>query len=217
MSVETVVVGIGDLSVSGETLGEAVVRARSAHVQLHLVHAYRDLAQAWLSDDALAAVEPLRQAREARLAETAAAMEVALGIEAGRVEYHARPGTPAAVLVSVAREQRAHLIAIGASRRSGVNWGAGGIVRRLARSAPCPVLVVPTLPAPGLRRFEARASARRAQRGCVLNAGGARPPTGPRSAGTGRRHVLSAPAPATPGTLPARPSGPGADEPSNSG
>jgi len=138
-AVETVVVGIGDLSDAGEALVAAVVRSRTTPVRLHLVHAYRDLAQVWLSGDALTAVEPLRQSCETRLAELAAC----LGEGADRVEYHARPGKPASVLVSVANEQHAQSIVIGASRRRVSVWRSGGIVRQLARCSACPVLVVP--------------------------------------------------------------------------
>lgn len=138
---EIIVVGIADLTAPGEKLTRAVVRARSGPVRLHLVHAYRDLAQVWLAQDALTAVEPLRRHSENRLAAIAAELE----IEAGPIEYHARPGAPATVLASVAREQRADLIAIGAPQGRGSCWGAGGVMRRLARSCPCPVLVVPTM------------------------------------------------------------------------
>jgi len=164
-------VGIGDLSVAGEALANAVVAKRSAPVRLHLVHAYRDLAQAWLSDDARTAVEPLREACDTQLA----AMAASLRLEAGAVEYHARQGPPAAVLAAVAREQGAHLIAIGASRRRAFSWQVGGIVRRLARVAPCPVLVVPALAPSVVPRYETVPSGRV----CVQQSVGASDPFRP--------------------------------------
>ncbi len=141
-AIEVVVLGISDPSASGEALARAVARSRSAPVHLHLVHAYRDLAQVWLSDQARTAVEPLRQECDARLAEVAAALEM----DAGCVEYHARPGGPAAVLATVAREQRADLIAVGAARRRRWTWGSGGVAQEVVRRSPCPVLIVPAGP-----------------------------------------------------------------------
>ncbi len=154
LAVETIVVGIADLSASGEAFARAVVRSMSTPFRLHLVHSYRDLANVWLSVDALAAVEPLRQDCDSQLAAMAASLET----EAGPVGYDSRPGSPATVLASVAREQGADLIAVGTSGRRGWAWGLGGIVRRLSRCAPCPLLVVPAVPAAVVANGDGHAS-----------------------------------------------------------
>lgn len=147
----TIVVGIDDPGESSEVIDYAGDQARAGMARLHVVHAYRDLAHVWRTSDAVAAVEEHRHDAEAGLAAAADDLR-SRGLD---VEHQVRAGRPADILASVAREQEADMIVIGAGGRRR-RRRLGRIARELTWAAPCPVLVVPHV-------RDARAAGRSAQ------------------------------------------------------
>jgi nucleotide-binding universal stress UspA family protein len=111
-----------------------LARARLALVAVvPLPAAVRDTSPAWTAEEAIDALEL-----------TAAAVDAALA-----VDCHLELGNPARRLVEVAERERALLLVVGTS--DDAHRPPSIVVRGIARSAPCPVVLVrETAPVPRL-------------------------------------------------------------------
>ena len=67
----------------------------------------------------------------------------------GTVEYEVAEGKPAEVLALRARETSARLVVVGTRGLGPVRAAVGSVTLRLLHQAPCPVVVVPPVEAPG--------------------------------------------------------------------
>ncbi|HEX2034504.1 MAG TPA: universal stress protein [Chloroflexota bacterium] len=77
------------------------------------------------------------------MAREGAAIVRSCGVAAGSITATAERGAPAEVLVEAARRERADLIVVGHRGRGALtDVLLGGVARRVASAAPCPVLVV---------------------------------------------------------------------------
>ena len=70
--------------------------------------------------------------------------EVAGAIEGTKVESHAKVGSPADVVISVAEEVGADLIVVGSKGMRGARRVIGSVPNRIAHRGPCHVLIAKT-------------------------------------------------------------------------
>jgi nucleotide-binding universal stress UspA family protein len=140
---QTIVVGTDGSSRAGLAVQEAVDLARSQGARLHLVAAFSSTERHWetFETSARGASVDLRE-----VAETVLAREGRKAEEQGvQVDWAAREGDPAEVLVEVAAEAGADLIVIGSKGMGGVKrFVMGSVPNKVSHHAPCSVLVVRT-------------------------------------------------------------------------
>jgi nucleotide-binding universal stress UspA family protein len=139
-----VLVGVDFTASSREALATAENLARAApKAELHLVHA---LAMPVLAADPQELFAQGHKAFDVGLAKARTAidqMAAAATHGIGRVTGHVRVGSPSATIVSVASDVSADLIVVGSGHRSVVSRIVfGSVAEKIARIAPCPVLVV---------------------------------------------------------------------------
>ena len=121
---------------------EAVVVAKGVGARLLLVAAFRESdAAEKIQSGATSLGGSLRDAAEQMLARSARHAEEA-GVE---VEWEARPGHPADVILDIAQERGAWLIVVGNKGMTGARrYLLGGVADKLSHHAPCNVMIVRT-------------------------------------------------------------------------
>lgn len=150
-NVFSVVIGVDFSETSQEAMREAfrqVKQRTDEQTHVHAVVVVDDSAHGLSKRRAATALEGAVEAARTELTEvTTAVRKLILGDGEGArkvpVTVHVRIGNPVDQIVSVATEVAAHLIVVGTHGRRGVRrWVMGSVAERVARTAPCPVLVV---------------------------------------------------------------------------
>ena len=149
-SVSLVGIDFSETSLYALQTAENLARAAS-NAELHLVHA---CAMPSLPPDPQELFAPAQNAFGGRLAKAREELDrltasATHGI--ARVTGHLRIGTPAAEIVDLASDISADLIVVGTEQRTGMSRIVfGSVAERVARTAPCPVLIVrpKTVPSP---------------------------------------------------------------------
>jgi nucleotide-binding universal stress UspA family protein len=142
----SIVVGTDGSETATEAVRRASELARRLDARLHVVTAYQPVltaafeeARLALGDDAWMA-SPGEQAE--RVAREAAAIAQEVGVTA---DTHVRPGDAANILIEVAEDQRADLIAVGSKGLAGVaRFLLGSVPSKVVHHAPCDVLIIRT-------------------------------------------------------------------------
>ena len=140
---QTIVVGTDGSSRAGFAVKEAVDLARSEGAKLHLVAAFSSHERHWenFETSARGQTVDLRQVAEGVLARESRKAEEQ-GVE---VEWGAREGDPAEVLLEAAAELGADLIVVGSKgMTSSTRFLLGSVAAKVAGHAPCSVLIVRT-------------------------------------------------------------------------
>ena len=140
---QTIVVGTDGSSRAGLAVQEAVDLARSQGARLHLVAAFSSHERHWetLQTTARGETVDLREVAESVLAREGRKAEEQ-GVE---VEWGAREGDPAEVLLEAAVEVGADLIVVGSKGMAGVKrFVMGSVPNKVSHHAPCSVMVVRT-------------------------------------------------------------------------
>ena len=140
---QTIVVGTDGSSRAGLAVQEAVDLARSQGARLHLVAAFSSNERHCETFETSARGESV-DLRE--IAETVLAREARKAQERGlEVDWGAREGDPAEVLLEAAAETGADLIVIGNKGMGGVKrFVMGSVPNKVSHHAPCSVMVVRT-------------------------------------------------------------------------
>jgi nucleotide-binding universal stress UspA family protein len=139
-----VLVGIDFTDSSQEALATAENLARAApRAELHLVHAFSLPSIPADPQELFARAENAFSGRLAAAREKVDKMAAAATHGISRVTGHVRMGGPASTIVELASEIGADLIVVGSAQRTGVSRLVfGSVAEKVARTAPCPVLVV---------------------------------------------------------------------------
>jgi nucleotide-binding universal stress UspA family protein len=138
-----VVVGLDFSATARRALAWALEHAAATGAVLHAVHVIdRRWRASDLAADAGALTRELTEVERAAAAELAALTAEARG-RVGAVHEHVTIGRPAEELVRMARELGAHEIVVGSHGHDAVtHLLLGSVAERVARSAPCTVVVV---------------------------------------------------------------------------
>lgn len=137
------VVGSDGSARAERALQQAVDLAKAQGAEVHLVAVFGENERHWERIESSARVESV-SLRD--VAETVLARSAAKAAEQGvQVDYSAREGEPADVILGVAAEQGADLIVIGNKGMTGAGRFLQGSVRnKISHHAECSVLVVRT-------------------------------------------------------------------------
>jgi len=151
-----VLVGIDFTETSQTALATAENLARAApSAELHLVHV---CAMPSMPPDPQELFARAQNAFGGRLAAAREKIDkMAAGATHGisRVTGHVRIGNPAASIVELAADISADLLVVGTAQRTGVSRLVfGSVAEKVARTAPCPVLIVRTKETPIWERIE---------------------------------------------------------------
>jgi nucleotide-binding universal stress UspA family protein len=151
-----VLVGIDFSESSREALLTAENLARAAPLaELHLVHAFTTPSIPADPQELFARAQTVLSGRLAEAQSKLDKMAAAASHGISRVTGHTRVGSPAAVIVQVASDISADLIVVGSSERAGVSRLVfGSVAEKVARTAPCPVLVARPKEIPMWERIE---------------------------------------------------------------
>jgi nucleotide-binding universal stress UspA family protein len=139
----TIVVGTDGSSRADVAVREAVDLARCEGARIHLVAAFSDTERHWESVQSSARVETvdLRAVAESVLQRVAREVEEQ-GVE---VDWGAREGDPAEVILEAASDVDADLIVIGNKGMTGARrFMLGGVPNKVSHHAQCSVMVVRT-------------------------------------------------------------------------
>jgi nucleotide-binding universal stress UspA family protein len=126
--------------------------ARQSEAALCLVHAYDPLPFALPEGSSIYDVATLARLREDLTKHLAAVQGSVLELGVRQVETKLVEGQPYREIVRAAQEWGAQLIVTGTHGRTGMaHLLLGSVAERVARKAPCPVMVVPFVDARGPR------------------------------------------------------------------
>lgn len=142
-----IVVGTDGTATAGRAVEEAGVLARAFGAELHLVSAYRlPSTVVAAAPEAMIAVDDSewREAMQADVEESLAALVERLGASGLTVTSHARGGDPAKVIVEVATSLGADLVVVGNKGMKGARRLLGSVPNTVAHQARCSVLIVET-------------------------------------------------------------------------
>ena len=140
---QTIVVGTDGSSRARVAVSEAIDLARNQGARLHLVAAFSSQERHWETLESTASVESVDMRQ---VAETVLAREGRKAQEQGlQVDWAAREGDPAEVLIEAAVDAGADLIVVGNKGMGGVKrFVMGSVPNKVTHHAPCSVLVVRT-------------------------------------------------------------------------
>ena len=124
---------------SRDAISWALLLASLARARVRLLHVLPPASSRWATRLRRAAVEMVRQERRLALRQLRELGDRSTVIEAVVVERK----DPARAILEAQRED-VSLVVVGASGKTGLKAVLGSVTRRLARSCPCPVLVIPT-------------------------------------------------------------------------
>lgn len=162
---QTIVAAIDFSDTAADALDAAMTLAAPVPgARVHLLHVVPDPVPALWSEELpqIDVVEIERTWREGALQQLAA-LAAAARLEAGRFTAAVVVGQPAAEIARYADEQGADVVVLGSHGHGLVHrFLLGSVAERVARQAPCAVLIVPhkTLRAAGQPAAEAGAAAR---------------------------------------------------------
>jgi nucleotide-binding universal stress UspA family protein len=139
----SIVVGTDGSPSALAAVQKAAELAKLCGAQLHVVTAYRPIAELVFNPEALpvdigSLVSPEKDA--AQICEEAAA-KAAEGV---KVTTHACPGNPADALIEVAEREKADVIIVGNRGMRGKRRILGSVPNSVAHHAPCTVMIVST-------------------------------------------------------------------------
>ena len=155
-STSVVLVGVDFTETSLNALRTAENLARAAPgSELHLVHAFAFSTSPRDTQSLFAPIESAFGGRLAKAREELDGLVASATSGIGRVTGHLRIGSPTASIVEVASDISADLIVVGTDQRSGVSRLVfGSVAEKVARNAPCPVLIVRPKAVPMWERIE---------------------------------------------------------------
>ena len=138
----SIVVGTDGSPSAGEAVAKAAELAKLCGAQLHVVTAYRPIAELVFNPEALpvdigSLVNPEKDATE--ICEQATS-----GLDGVKVNAHACPGNAADALVEVAEREKADLIVVGNRGMKGKRRILGSVPNSVTHHAPCTVMIVST-------------------------------------------------------------------------
>ena len=139
-----VVVGVDFTETSLNALKTAENLARAApSAELHLVHAFPFPSSPRDPQSLFSPTESTFGGTLAKLREELDGLVVSATNGIARVTGHMRIGSPATAIVEVASDVSADLVVVGSDQKSGVSrLMFGSVAEKVARTAPCPVLIV---------------------------------------------------------------------------
>jgi nucleotide-binding universal stress UspA family protein len=143
-----IVVGTDGSATAGRAVEQAGALARAFGAELHLVSAYRTPSTVLaVAPEAMIAVDDTewRQAVQADVEQTLAALVQRLSDSGVTVTAHARSGDPARVIVDVATSVDADLVVVGNKGMKGARRLLGSVPNTVAHQARCSVLIVETV------------------------------------------------------------------------
>jgi nucleotide-binding universal stress UspA family protein len=151
-----VLVGIDFTESSKEVLATAESLARAApNAELHLVHAFALPSMPAEPQELFARGENAFGGRLTVAREKLDRMAAAASHGISRVVGHVRIGGAATAIVDLASDIGADLVVVGTAHRTGVSRLVfGSVAEKVARTAPCPVLVVRPKEIPIWQRIE---------------------------------------------------------------
>jgi nucleotide-binding universal stress UspA family protein len=140
----SIVVGTDGSPTANEAVRRAGDLAKLCGAKLHLVTAYRPIAELVFNPEALpvdigSLVNPQQDATD--ICQDAAK---AVAADGTRVEAHICPGNAADALVEVAERENADLIIVGNRGMKGKRRILGSVPNSVAHHAPCTVMIVQT-------------------------------------------------------------------------
>jgi nucleotide-binding universal stress UspA family protein len=139
-----VLVGIDFTDSSQEAMATAENLARAApRAELHLVHVFSVPSVPPDPQELFARAHNAFGGRLAAAQEKLDKMAAAATHGISRVTGHVRIGSPAPAIIDLASDISADLIVVGSAQRTGVSRLVfGSVAEKVARTAPCPVLIV---------------------------------------------------------------------------
>lgn len=141
-STRTLVVGVADTSGEDPALRTAAALAEAAGATLHVVHAFEPPSPL-VASAGMPVVPPGNFGQIAEQVRHSLATALRWRCGYARVECHAYAGPPGSVLPAVARELRADLVVVGATRRGALGRALlGTTAQHVVRASPAPVLVL---------------------------------------------------------------------------
>jgi len=151
-----VVVGVDFTETSLNALRTAENLARAApNAELHVVHAFPFPTSPRDPQSLFSPSESTFGGTLAKLREELDGLVASATHGIGRVTGHLRIGSPAAAIIEVASDVSADLVVVGTDQRTGVSrLMFGSVVEKVARTAPCPVLIVRPKAVPSWERIE---------------------------------------------------------------
>ena len=138
-----VLVGTDGSPRAGRAVDQAIDLAKSEGASLHIVAGFSEKAGHWENVESSAKVDivHMREAAEQLLMRTARKATEA-GVE---VDYSAREGDPAEVILDAAEAEGADVIVLGNKGMTGASrFFLGGVPNKVTHHAPCSVLIVRT-------------------------------------------------------------------------
>lgn len=139
----TIVVGTDGSSRAKKAVQEAVDLAKCEGARIHLVAAFSDKERHWESFETSAKIQviDLRSVAEGVLLREARDIE-AQGV---KVDWEAREGDPAEMILEAASDEQADLIVVGNKGMTGARrFVMGGVPNKVSHHAQCSVMVVRT-------------------------------------------------------------------------
>ena len=140
----SIVVGTDGSATAAEAVKRAAELAALCGAKLHVVTAFRPVAELMLNPEALpvdfgSLVNPERDAET--IVEEAAGK---LGGDGLKVEVHTCPGNAADALIEVAEREHADLIVVGSRGMRGARRMLGSVPNSISHHARCTVMIVQT-------------------------------------------------------------------------
>lgn len=141
-----IVVGTDGSETAAAAVALAADLAREHGAVLHVVNAYSvpSAGMAVVQAGTMAVADPGVSGEVLRGASQKLLAEVAATIEGTKVESHAKVGSPADVVISLAEEVGADLIVVGSKGMRGARRVIGSVPNRIAHRGPCHVLIAKT-------------------------------------------------------------------------
>jgi nucleotide-binding universal stress UspA family protein len=141
--IQSVLVGTDGSERAGRAVSAAIDVAKGQGAKLLIVAAFRDEDTHWegLASSAKVSTGNLREAAEQVLMRSARHAEE----QAVEVDWEARGGHPADVLLDIAGSREVDLIVVGNKGMSGARrYLLGGVADKVSHHAPCSVMIVRT-------------------------------------------------------------------------
>jgi nucleotide-binding universal stress UspA family protein len=139
----SIVVGTDGSATAAAAVERAAGLAKLCGAQLHVVTAFKPIAEMMLSPEAMvdlsSLVDPKNDATE--ICKKAATDVAGDGV---KVHAHVSPGSPADALIDVAEREKADLIVVGNRGMKGTRRMLGSVPNSVSHHAPCTVMIVQT-------------------------------------------------------------------------
>ena len=141
-----IVVGTDGSETAALAVAVAADLAKTHDAVLHLVNAYKVPAGgvAVVQAGAMAVADPLISSAALKESAEKLLAQAASAVDGVKVEAHAALGSPADVVIQVAKAVGADLIVVGSKGMQGARRMIGSVPNSVAHNAPCHVLVAKT-------------------------------------------------------------------------